>query len=114
MNTIFEKGEQIEYSPAYPEQIFPIDYQKKVKAGDIIEVDRVLKHGEEFGQPYLKGVAVHLKVVKDEELDKKIVIGKKKAKKRYELKKGHRTKFTMVQVVKIEDQRKSKKTTKEV
>lgn len=113
MNTIFEKGEQIEYTPTYPEQIFRIDYQKKVKVGDIIEVDRVLKHGEEFGQPYLKGVTVHLKIIKDKELDKKIVIGKKKPKKRYELKKGYRAKFTTVQVVKIEDQRKSEKSTKE-
>ena len=102
MNTIFEKGDQIEYSSSQPEQIFRIDYQKKVKTGDIIKVDRVLKHGEKFGQPYLKGVAVHLEVV-GEGRDEKITIGKKKAKKRYQLKKGYRAKFTEVKVVKIED-----------
>ncbi|MCE8162687.1 MAG: 50S ribosomal protein L21 [Candidatus Moeniiplasma glomeromycotorum] len=107
MSTIFEKGEQIEYSSSHPKQIFRIDYQKKFKVGDIIKVDQVLKHGEEFGQPYLEGIIVSLKVVR-EGLDKKLTIVKKKAKKRYQLKKGYRAKFTKVQVIGIEDRRQSK------
>jgi large subunit ribosomal protein L21 len=107
MNTIFEKGDQIDTFSLKPGQIFRIDYQKKVKTGDIIKVDRVLKHGEEYGQFYLKGIIVHLEVM-GEGLDEKITIVKYNAKKRYKVKKGYRARFTEVRIAKIEDQRQPK------
>ena len=102
MSTIFEKGEQIDTFYLSPGQIFHIDYQKEVKLGDIIKVDRVLKHGKQFGQPYLKGITVKLEVMGDGK-GKKITIGKKKAKKRYEIKKGYRAQFTKVRLIGIEE-----------
>lgn len=107
MSTIFEKGDQIEY---FPNKLVWIDYQKNAKLGDIIKVDRVLKHGKEFGQPYLKGIIVSLKVIDGEKsLGDKIIIGKKKAKKRYQIIKGFRARLTLVEMVGIEDQRQSTK-----
>ena len=109
MNTIFEKGKQIEY---FPNKIERIDYQKKVKPGDIIKIDRVLAHEGKFGQPYLKGITVKLEVIGDKK--DKITIGKKKAKKRYQIKKGCPVLFTIVKMVGIEDQRKAKEEEKQV
>jgi ribosomal protein L21 len=103
MNTIFEKGKQFEY---FPNKVERIDYQKNAEPGDIIKVDRVLVHGGKFGQPYLKGITVKLEVIGDKR--KKITIGKKKAKKRYLIKKGCPVRFTMVKMIGIEEQRKSK------
>ncbi|MCE8159203.1 MAG: bL21 family ribosomal protein [Candidatus Moeniiplasma glomeromycotorum] len=106
MSTIFEKGKQIRY---FANKLAWIDYQKDAEPGDIIKVDRVLKHGGEFGQPYLKGIIVNLEVIDEKSLGKKIIIGKKKAKKRYQLKKGFRASFTVVKMVGVEDQRQSAK-----
>jgi ribosomal protein L21 len=41
----------------------------------------------------------------EKSLGEKIIIGKKKAKKRYQIKKGFRASFTLVEMVGIEDQR---------
>lgn len=106
MSTIFEKGKQIEY---FPNKLEWIDYQKNVKPGDIIKIDRVLKHGGEFGQPYLKGITVSLEVIDEKSLGEKITIMKYKAKKRYKVKRGFRASFTVVKMVGIEDQRQTTK-----
>lgn len=102
MNTIFQKGsKQLEY---FPNKVERIDYQKNSKPHDIIKSDHVLKHGEELGQPYLKGVNVNLEVI-GEGKDEKLTIVKYKAKKRYKVKKGYRARFTIVKMVGIEDKR---------
>lgn len=55
----------------------------------------------EIGTPFVKGAKVIAKVLKQGK-DKKIIVFKYKAKKRYKVKKGHRQPFTEVEVVKIE------------
>jgi large subunit ribosomal protein L21 len=73
--------------------------------GSEIGFDRVLavkkENRLEVGQPYLKGVLVHGKVI-DHGKSKKIIVFKFKAKKNYRRKQGHRQPFTKVLIEKIE------------
>jgi len=54
----------------------------------------------EIGDPQVKGVKVTGKVLKQDK-SKKVIIFKYKAKKRYQVKKGHRQPFTEVQIINI-------------
>ena len=54
----------------------------------------------EIGDPQVKGVKVTGKVLKQGK-SKKVIIFKYKAKKRYQVKKGHRQPFTEVEILKI-------------
>ena len=54
----------------------------------------------EIGDPQVKGVKVTGKVLKQDK-NKKVIIFKYKAKKRYQVKKGHRQPFTEVQIINI-------------
>ena|SRR5436190_6771833 len=98
MNIIFElksrKGGARQVEVGKIGQLCKIDYQKEVKRGDKIKCEKVLKHGEEFGQPYLKNRQVIVEVIEPYEKNKKIVVAKRKAKKRYKVKKGHRQPYT--------------------
>jgi len=55
----------------------------------------------EIGTPLVKGVKVSGKVLKQGK-NKKVIIFKYKAKKRYQKKRGHRQPFTEVEILKIE------------
>ena len=55
----------------------------------------------EIGAPLVKDAKVSAKVLKQGK-GKKVIIFKYKAKKRYQLKKGHRQRFTEVEITKIE------------
>ena len=55
----------------------------------------------EIGTPFIEGVKVIGKVLKQAK-DKKVIIFKYKSKKRYRVKKGHRQQFTEVEINKIE------------
>jgi len=54
----------------------------------------------EIGTPTLKGVKVTGKVLKQDKA-KKVIVFKYKAKKKYQVKKGHRQPFTEVEIEKI-------------
>ncbi|CAI2201950.1 5840_t:CDS:1, partial [Funneliformis geosporum] len=83
-------------------ELLQIDYQKNTKPGSKIVFDKVLScEGEEFGQPYLKNVQVIGEVVEHQGKRKKIVIAKRKAKKRYKKKQGHRQAYTLIKIVDI-------------
>jgi large subunit ribosomal protein L21 len=75
------------------------------KEGEEIEFSKVLlveKDGElKIGNPYVKGVKVVGKVIKQGN-QKKITILKYRRKTRYKVKKGHRQPFTRVEILKIE------------
>jgi large subunit ribosomal protein L21 len=75
-------------------KVLSIDYQKNEKLGNKIVSDKVLVYGGEFGQPYLSNMRIITKVVKERSREKKIIVFKKKAKKRYEVKRGHRQPYT--------------------
>jgi len=77
----------------------------EVEAGKEIIFDEVLlleqDNKVEIGSPTVKGAKVVGKVLSQGKA-KKVIIFKYKAKKRYHLKKGHRQKFTEVEITKIE------------
>ena len=54
----------------------------------------------EIGTPLVEKVKVHAKVLKQGRA-RKIIIYKYKAKKRYQVKKGHRQPFTQIEITKI-------------
>ena len=91
--------------------------QYKVSQGDLIEVeklesntgdtvtlDQVLMIGEgeniEVGSPYVSGYKVSGEVVKQGKGDK-IIVFKKKRRKNYRRKNGHRQLFTQLKITKI-------------
>jgi large subunit ribosomal protein L21 len=93
--------------------------QYLVKEGDKVKIEKVsLKEGEsisfgevllafgedeknlKLGKPFLNGAEVQGKVVK-QGFKKKVTILKKKPKKRYQLKKGHRQPYSEVEISKI-------------
>ncbi len=75
-----------------------------VAEGETVEFDRVLAafEGEKskFGTPFLAGVKVSAKVLKQGK-NKKIIVFKMKSKKNYRRKQGHRQPFTKLQIEKI-------------
>ena len=54
----------------------------------------------EVGQPLVKGAKVEGKILKQDRADK-ITIFKYKSKKRYQVKRGHRQPFSLVEITKI-------------
>ena len=91
--------------------------QNKVSQGDLIEVeklesntgdtitlDQVLMVGEgenvEVGSPYVSGCKVTGKVV-EQGKGAKIIVFKKKRRKNYRRKNGHRQLFTQLQIIEI-------------
>jgi len=56
--------------------------------------------GIKVGSPYVKGAKVEAKILRDGKA-KTVVVFKYKPKKRYRVKKGHRQRFTEVEIVKI-------------
>lgn len=72
--------------------------------GDSIEVKEVLllKKGEELkiGSPILEGVSVLAEIV-EQGRSSKIIVFKKKPKKGYKRKKGHRQYYTMLEIKEI-------------
>lgn len=93
-------GKQYKVSPGKKLKIEKLD----VKAGDSVFFDKVLLavDGEnvKIGSPYVEGVNVEAKVLKQGRDDKKIVF-KYHSKTRYRKKKGHRQPFTEAEIVKI-------------
>ena len=93
-------GKQYLVSPGDKIKIEKLD----VKEGEKVFFDQVLlvsdENGEniKIGQPFLDKVKVEAKVLRQFR-DKKVVIVKHKAKKRYNLKKGHRQCLTEVEIV---------------
>ena len=55
----------------------------------------------DIGSPFIEGVKVIGKVLKQDKA-KKVIIFKYKAKKRYKVKKGHRQPYTLVEITKLQ------------
>ena len=93
-------GKQYLVSPGDKIKIEKLDAEE----GKKITFDQVLLTSDEdgknaqIGQPFLDGASVEAKVLRQFR-DKKVVIVKHKAKKRYNLKKGHRQCLTEVEIV---------------
>lgn len=93
-------GKQYRVSPKDKLKIEKLD----LKEGDEVVFDNVLlveKGGQIIiGEPTVKGATVMGKVLKQDRADK-VMTFKKKAKKRYKLKKGHRQPYTEVEIIEI-------------
>ncbi|MAG44687.1 50S ribosomal protein L21 [bacterium] len=74
------------------------------KAGDKIEFNKILllKKNKitKIGQPFIKNTKVSAEII-EQARDKKVIVFKYKAKKRYKKKKGHRQPFTKIKILKI-------------
>lgn len=72
--------------------------------GASVEFDRVLigddGSGVKVGRPLLKGASVGAKIVAHSR-EKKVVVFKKKRRKGYKLKRGHRQHFSRIEIEKI-------------
>ena len=93
----------------------PFQNQKigtKVKLDNVLFFDDGKK--QTVGNPYIKSLSFEAKIVSHES-DKKILVYKKKRRKGYEKKIGHRQKFSTIKVEKLSTSKKkspTKKTTK--
>lgn len=74
------------------------------EAGQDITIDKVLAVGEDanlvFGTPFVDGAFVKLHILENKK-DKKVLVFKKKRRKGYERKKGHRQHISVVKVTEI-------------
>lgn len=72
--------------------------------GESVTVTKVLAVGEgesiNFGDPFVKGASVVFEVLENKK-DKKVIVFKKKRRKRYEVKRGHRQYLSVVKVKQI-------------
>ncbi len=77
---------------------------RKEKAGDKVKFDRVLLLGSDkeitVGHPLVSGASVEATVM-DGVRGEKVIVFKKKKRKGYRLKKGHRQDYTRVQITNI-------------
>ncbi|HCV43467.1 MAG TPA: 50S ribosomal protein L21 [Bacteroidetes bacterium] len=76
----------------------------KGQVGSTVKFDRVLLLGEDkqisVGNPLVAGASVEAKVLENMK-DDKVIVFKKKKRKGYRLKRGHRQEYTQVQITKI-------------
>ena len=74
------------------------------KVGDKIEFDRVLLYSDgskvKIGNPVVKGAKVSAEVV-GHDRDKKVIVFRKKRRKGFKVKRGHRQDFTKVKITKL-------------
>lgn len=76
----------------------------KEKVGSTVRFERVLLLGEDkqisVGSPLVAGASVEATVL-DNLKDDKVIVFKKKKRKGYRVKRGHRQKYTQIQITKI-------------
>lgn len=88
------------------DQLLDIDYRDTAETGDKIEFDRVLAIGGEdsglkLGQPTVSGAKVTASVVGLEK-GEKLYIQKYRRRKTYDVRTGHRQKYTRIKIESIE------------
>jgi len=85
--------------------VLKVDLMKK-KIGEIVEFDKILFFCEEnhsfVGDPFVKNKVVLSKVVNEVKGDKKLIL-KFKRRKHHMKKQGHRQKYTLLEIISIED-----------
>ncbi len=92
------KGTQIKVKK---DQIVQVPYLKEHKVGSKIEIPRVLMIRKEkdttVGKPLVKDAKVSAEVVNHFK-DKKVIVFKKKRRKGYQKKQGHRQNYTEIKI----------------
>ena len=93
-------GQQLKVSPA--ERVYVPKLSDEV--GSSVKFDRVLLVAEDdkvkIGNPYLKNLAVEAKVLSHVK-DDKVIVFKKKKRKGYRVRRGHRQQYTEVEITSI-------------
>ena len=74
--------------------------QYRVKAGDIIKVEKLLMAGDKIGAPFIDGAKVVAEVVEQKRGDK-ILVFKKKRRQNYRRTAGHRQYITVLKITEI-------------
>ena len=86
-------------------QLLDIDYREAAETGDKVEFDRILAIGGDaglkLGQPTVSGAKVSASVIGLEQGDK-IYIQKFRRRKNYEVRTGHRQKYTRIKIDSIQ------------
>ncbi len=76
----------------------------KSEVGAKVTIDKVLLVGDEtkttVGAPYIKGASVEAKVLGHMQ-DDKVTVFKKKKRKGYRVRRGHRQQYTQIEVTKV-------------
>jgi large subunit ribosomal protein L21 len=86
-----------------PDQLVKIPYLSDMKEGSELKIENVLiLHDSKtlIGKPYVKNASVIAEVT-DHGRDKKIIVFKKKRRKGYQKKQGHRQNFTEIKIKEI-------------
>jgi len=93
-------GKQYIVSPGDKIRIEKIETEegKEVTFKEVLLLNK--KEALKIGTPLVKGAKVTAKVIKQDRA-KKVTILKYKAKKRYQVKKGHRQPFTEIEILKV-------------
>tara|TARA_B100000959_G_C14416147_1_gene392511 strand:+ start:13 stop:330 length:318 start_codon:yes stop_codon:yes gene_type:complete len=77
----------------------------EAKEGDIVDIDKVLMLVDDgklsFGSPYVEGASVKAKILENKK-DKKVIVFKKKRRKGYKRRKGHRQQISVIEIESIE------------
>jgi len=87
------------------DEIIKVD-KINAEPGKEIEIDKVLAIGNDgdvsLGEPYVEGSSVIFEVLENKKA-KKVMVFKKKRRKRYEVKKGHRQHISVLKVKSIKN-----------
>ena len=93
-------GQQLKVSPL--DKLYVPKLAEKV--GNTVTFERVLLVADEknvkVGNPTVKGIAVKAKVL-DHVKDKTVIVFKKKKRKGYRLRRGHRQQYTQIEITNI-------------
>ena len=96
--TIKTQGQQFAVSEG---DILTVNRYPKTEAGDTVEITDVLSSGEgadfKLGTPRLEGAKVTAKVLENKR-GTKVIVFKKKRRKGYQKKNGHRQSFTKIKI----------------
>ncbi len=99
--TIKIQGKQLTVSEG---DIYFVNRFKDSNAGDSISINEVLMLGEgestKFGTPFVDGASVDFKVLENKR-GKKVLIYKKKRRKGYQRKNGHRQELSVIKIESI-------------
>ena len=100
--TIKTQGQQFSVSEG---DILTVNRYPKTEAGATIEIKEVLTTGEgesfKVGTPLLSGASVTAKVLENKRGDK-VIVFKKKKRKGYERKRGHRQELSVIKIESIQ------------
>jgi large subunit ribosomal protein L21 len=95
------QGQQFSVSEG---DVLIVNRYQKTEAGAIIEIKEVLSAGEgdsfRVGAPYLPDASVTAKILENKR-GKKVIVFKKKKRKGYEKKRGHRQELSVIKIESI-------------